>query len=1360
MDRNRESGRGRARREGISEVIGFLMILAAVIFVLSLYLLYLMPAMGREAEIAQMAGVKESFAGYKMNIDTLWTSRQCTTDFGPALTLGSGETGGLLGFFPFLAPVKSGAVLALNQRPENITISSDSYFLSSTGGYTESKAIPTYPSSANVMVNTTPSHLFVNLSTTDPLLERGILVDGPGWDVWLNITPTYTYTRRTNITTDQATGGLGSVIEWDEYLWNSTDITVSTYAGSSPVVRNLPVYRNIMGSTVYPVDLMNPAYGISTSFQDPQSLWFQKSDNVVSGTYLITYGFTSGVSSITLPLGSIEYRSNNFYYTPQNYYYQLGGVFLEQEDGSTVEIPPSISLSMVNTSPVVRIGQILVQGSVTESQVSGSGPITVTSAVTDIESSALKAGNNTRWVNVTIQAANQNVSAMWLRTFRELADRGGLPVTAYTNGTSGNYAFINITTNSKAYDVQLALTQVNVSADYVEEYSAGGISRSWRNVPGYAAPTPIPGGLNATTTTLGASTNTPNYGDPVTFTATVTGSIPEGTVTFYNGSVELGTRTLSSGVATLSYSALPVGIQFVTATYNGNSYYYTSTSSAIQITVSSSTLPPSCGTPAFVQAQGTNNLAGNQMSITLPGASTAGDLMVVSFSAQPTPLTVTSVTDSKGNTYNLAVGPTVWSVGGKSAWTYYATNIIGGGAATTITVTLTGSPTNADTYAAEYSGIATSSPLDQTSAQFGSGTTLDSGSQTTTQASEVIFGFGMSSSAVTADAPYTNRNTFDSNYIADQIVSSTGSYHVPATAPGGGQWVSHMATFKAACSATATWKDCTFTRRKSITIDKTKVVGTVSNFPVLINFTSDSDLKANARTNGFDIFFTKDDGTTKIPHQIEYYSPGTGGLTAWVKVDSLSSSANTSIYMYYGNSASANQANPTGVWDTGYKAVWHLNESGSGVAGEYKDSTSNGNHGTGGAGDPAKAPNQGYGKFGYGGDFVSTGSEFIQIPDTTGTLQISGPITIEAWMKGDTWTDPGGNYRSIIGRQYGTGVSDSYQMAVYADGSNPSTIFTFFTTGNLGAGTVSTNTWYFFAMNFTPAGTSTAYHHLNGAWTGSNPGIVISIDGNPVIIGGEENDATSQPTQLFDGIIDEVRLSNVARSFGWIWTEYNNQNSPTTFAYRMPQESGSCAPAFVQAAGSDSYVGNVGTITLPGPSTAGNLIVLGINIDSTSITVSSVTDSKSNMYTPALGPTDWQPTERSWTYYASNIAGGGGAITITVTYSSPPPTYSELYAAEYSGVATASPVDQTSAQFGDSATLDSGAKTTTQASELIFGFGMSAGTCTVDAPYTARNTLNNNFIADRTVSSTGSYHVTGTQVMNWWMCHMVTFKGK
>jgi hypothetical protein len=296
-------------------------------------------------------------------------------------------------------------------------------------------------------------------------------------------------------------------------------------------------------------------------------------------------------------------------------------------------------------------------------------------------------------------------------------------------------------------------------------------------------------------------------------------------------------------------------------------------------------------------------------------------------------------------------------------------------------------------------------------------------------------------------------------------------------------------------------------------------------------------------------------------------------------------------------------------------------------------------------------------------------------------------------------------------------------------------------------------------MNYSSSGTATSYLWLNGAVVSSAAGQSIQDNGNPVILGGEYR--LLGISEFFEGTLDEVRIATKDLGDAWIETEYNNYYNPSTFYSVRPQESSSCGPAFVQALGTSSLAGNVATITLPGPSTAGNLMVVGITTATQAVTVSSITDSKGNTYNPAIGPTDWNAgAARTWTYYASNIAGGGSATTITITYSGVPPS-ADTYAAEYSGIATGSPLDQTSAGTGlATIPLDSGSKTTTQASELIFGYGESAGHAIVDPPYTARSTWNNNFIADQMVASINSYHVTATNTApNNWACQMVTFKG-
>ncbi len=93
--------------------------------------------------------------------------------------------------------------------------------------------------------------------------------------------------------------------------------------------------------------------------------------------------------------------------------------------------------------------------------------------------------------------------------------------------------------------------------------------------------------LSPTTTTLTSSLNPSNFGQSVTFTATVTSQgfkgTPTGTVTFYNGTTSIGTSNLNkSGVATLTTSKLPVGTDRITATYNGDSNFAPSTSPVLR----------------------------------------------------------------------------------------------------------------------------------------------------------------------------------------------------------------------------------------------------------------------------------------------------------------------------------------------------------------------------------------------------------------------------------------------------------------------------------------------------------------------------------------------------------------------------------------------------------------------------------------------------------------------------------------------------------------------------------------------------------------------------------------------------------
>ena len=88
--------------------------------------------------------------------------------------------------------------------------------------------------------------------------------------------------------------------------------------------------------------------------------------------------------------------------------------------------------------------------------------------------------------------------------------------------------------------------------------------------------------LPATTAvSVGSSLNPATYGASVTFTATVSPGAAGGTVTFMDGTTNLGAGTLSGGTATFAANALGAGSHSITATYGGNTNYAASTSTPI-----------------------------------------------------------------------------------------------------------------------------------------------------------------------------------------------------------------------------------------------------------------------------------------------------------------------------------------------------------------------------------------------------------------------------------------------------------------------------------------------------------------------------------------------------------------------------------------------------------------------------------------------------------------------------------------------------------------------------------------------------------------------------------------------------------
>lgn len=102
--------------------------------------------------------------------------------------------------------------------------------------------------------------------------------------------------------------------------------------------------------------------------------------------------------------------------------------------------------------------------------------------------------------------------------------------------------------------------------------------------------------IGATTTAVISSLSPSVVGQSLTFTATVTGTTPTGTVQFKDGATNLGAPVaLSGGVAAISISSLTPGTHSITAVYGGDADDATSTSPAISqvvnVVASSATQP-------------------------------------------------------------------------------------------------------------------------------------------------------------------------------------------------------------------------------------------------------------------------------------------------------------------------------------------------------------------------------------------------------------------------------------------------------------------------------------------------------------------------------------------------------------------------------------------------------------------------------------------------------------------------------------------------------------------------------------------------------------------------------------------------
>ncbi|MBY8998963.1 MAG: hypothetical protein KGD60_14645, partial [Candidatus Thorarchaeota archaeon] len=345
-----------------------------------------------------------------------------------------------------------------------------------------------------------------------------------------------------------------------------------------------------------------------------------------------------------------------------------------------------------------------------------------------------------------------------------------------------------------------------------------------------------------------------------------------------------------------------------------------------------------------------------------------------------------------------------------------------------------------------------------------------------------------------------------------------------------------------------------FEYRKVITIPSGEIYGTVTDYPVLVQF-EDGDLfdTSKVRFDASDILFAV--GDTILDHELEYfkqdYSINTALLVAWVKTN-LTSGVDNYITMYYGSPIVDNLENPVGVWSNDFEAVWHLGESVSSGSIHY-DSTGNNYDGTRGGNEEVFA-RAGYGQTFDGiGDYISfdetltpendvliTG--WFRIPSTHSASSLNTRVIMEKYIDIDY-----DMVIALVGQDYAQGTVPNGTLVFKVESSQNAPMYKWTQTTNWVA-----NQWYFIACYADEDDPSNNKIWVNMNWNTDAGQVGSATQANMSYIeewrlGGGDYETSYEGSGYFAGQLDEFRVSNSLRSDGWLRNEVRNQLNTGTF---------------------------------------------------------------------------------------------------------------------------------------------------------------------------------------------------------------------
>ena len=338
------------------------------------------------------------------------------------------------------------------------------------------------------------------------------------------------------------------------------------------------------------------------------------------------------------------------------------------------------------------------------------------------------------------------------------------------------------------------------------------------------------------------------------------------------------------------------------------------------------------------------------------------------------------------------------------------------------------------------------------------------------------------------------------------------------------------------------------------------------DFPVLVVLDPTKVTYGQFEPGGADLRFATADETTPLDYEIERWGPAQAAPEdksfVWVRVPSISSTADF-IYMYWGKAGAADAQNSGGVWANGFQLVWHLDHAEA--TDTHPDSTSFARNGTDGGTDTEDL----IGPIGGAQDFTSPSDN---APDTiyapgvkAADLDVNAnkPRTIEVWAKPRLFLDAALiEFGSFDTSYYWSGAKELWVLTdrvvnngggalypappmgeYYQVANDYRADFKNSVNGYLNKGVEypgSFHSWVHITVvhEGTTGGNTTMYvdgGFKSKTWSEdlATGEVGTSVDFN---IGGQ---GSWFEGGMYIGSLDEVRVSNVARSAGWVANQYN-----------------------------------------------------------------------------------------------------------------------------------------------------------------------------------------------------------------------------